>query len=138
MQSAFLYPLGVIAAFGLAACVATQTAEPIPTGAQDFADYCAGCHGSKGLGDGPDAEGLATKPANLTQLTAKNGGHFPATGTMAQIWGYTGGKGNRVMPEFAPLLDGEVVPYDGGDGILTPTPIRLVQLSEYVKSLQAK
>jgi hypothetical protein len=28
--------------------------------------------------------------------------------------------------------------FDGGDGIATPTPIRLVQLSEYVQSLQVK
>lgn len=137
MPSAFTYPLAVVAAFGLAACVLTTAAEPVATGAQDFADYCAACHGPSGKGDGPMARELTTKPADLTQLTAKNGGTFPHTGTMAQIWGYTGGKGDRVMPEFAPLLDGEMVPYDGGDGILTPTPIRLVQLSEYVKSLQA-
>jgi hypothetical protein len=26
--------------------------------------------------------------------------------------------------------------FDGGDGILTPTPLRLVQLGQYVQSLQ--
>ena len=40
------------------------------------------------------------------------------------------------MPEFASLLDGQLVPFDGGDGIETPTPLRLVQLAEYVKGLQ--
>jgi len=30
------------------------------------------------------------------------------------------------------------VPYDAGDGISSPTPLRLVQLAEYVESLQAK
>lgn len=138
MQRAFIFPIVTVAGLILTACVLGPQPEPTPTGAQDFTDYCADCHGPKGLGDGPAAEGLATKPADLTQLTAKNGGTFPATGTMAQIWGYTGAKGDRVMPEFAPLLDGEMVPYDGGDGIMTPTPIRLVQLSEYVKSLQPK
>lgn len=42
------------------------------------------------------------------------------------------------MPDFGPLLQGEMVPYDGGDGILSPTPIRLVELAEYLKTLQAK
>ncbi len=63
-------------------------------------------------------------------------GVYPSTRVMAQIWGYTGGKSDRVMPEFAALLDGELVPFDGGDGIATPTPIRLVQLAEYIESLQ--
>ena len=40
------------------------------------------------------------------------------------------------MPQFRPLLQGELVPYDGGDGIATPTPVRLVQIAEYRKSLQ--
>ena len=40
------------------------------------------------------------------------------------------------MPSFAPLLDGDLVGYDGGDGIASPTPVRLVQVAEYLKSLQ--
>ena len=40
------------------------------------------------------------------------------------------------MPEFGPLLQGDLVPYDGGDGIATPTPVRLVQITEYLKALQ--
>ena len=89
-------------------------------------------------GDGDAAAGLARKPANLTRLSAKNGGKFPTTRVMAQIWGYAGAKGRGVMPDFGPLLQGDMVPYDGGDGIETPTPIRLVQLAEYLKVLQAK
>jgi hypothetical protein len=40
------------------------------------------------------------------------------------------------MPSFAPLLDGQLVGYDGGDGIESPTPVRLVQVAEYLKSIQ--
>lgn len=138
MQRVFLYPLGMIALFGLAACVLPGAQkEEQTTGAADFATFCAGCHGAGGAGDGEMAAGLEKRPADLTTLSAKNGGVFPATRVMAQIWGYTGGKdGGRVMPKFAALLDGELVPYDGGDGIASPTPIRLVQLAEYVKALQ--
>jgi len=39
------------------------------------------------------------------------------------------------MPNFGPLLQGEMILCDGGDGILTPMPIRLVQLAEYVTGL---
>ena len=64
------------------------------------------------------------------------GGIFVEQGVVEQ--GYTGKKGSGVMPDFGPLLEGETVPYDGGDGIETPTPIRLVQLAEYLKTIQVK
>ena len=119
----------------LAACM-LPVPEPVPTGAEDFATYCAVCHGDTGKGDGAMAGSLDRRPADLTRLAARNGGVFPATRAMSHIWGYTDGRDDsRVMPTFGPLLQGELIPYDGGDGILTPTPIRLVQLSEYVKGL---
>ena len=137
MQRVFLYPLGMIALLGLAACVLPGAkVDDGPTGADDFGAFCASCHGVTGVGNGELAGGLAKAPANLTTLSARNGGAYPSTRVMAQIWGYTGAKSDRVMPEFAALLDGELVPFDGGDGIATPTPIRLVQLAEYVESLQ--
>ena len=78
---------------------------------------------------------MPKKPANLTVLAKNNGGTFPMTRVMAHIWGYAQENG-RVMPKFAPLLDGNMVLFDSGDGIQTPTPVRLVQLGQYVKSLQ--
>ncbi|MFN4203405.1 MAG: c-type cytochrome [Tabrizicola sp.] len=124
----------LVAALGLAACVAKERA---PTGAEDFATYCAACHGTAGKGDGPGAEGLDRRPADLTRIAARNGGVFPGTRVMAKIWGYTGGRdGASPMPQFGPLLQGDLVPYDGGDGIATPTPVRLVQIAEYLKALQ--
>ncbi|SNX68903.1 hypothetical protein SAMN05878503_102341 [Cereibacter ovatus] len=116
----------------LAACVAQPD---IPSARADFTALCAGCHGDGGRGDGDMADTLDQKPADLTTLAARNKGAFPGTRVMAQIWGYAK-PGGRVMPEFAVLLDSEVVPYDGGDGILTPTPIRLVQLEQYLRTLQ--
>jgi mono/diheme cytochrome c family protein len=120
----------VLAALMLGGCV--QAARP----SSDFATYCAVCHGAQGMGDGPAAEGLAKKPADLTRLSARNGGEFPTTRVMSQIWGYAGGKGHGVMPEFAPLMAGDKVLFDGGDGIATPTPERLVALAEYLKGIQ--
>jgi hypothetical protein len=84
---------------------------------------------------------LDRKPADLTRLSARNGGVFPATKVMAKIWGYTGVAPGRQdtaspMPEFGPLLQGELVPYDGGDGIATPTPVRLVGIADYLRTVQ--
>lgn len=131
-----LSPLaGLPLVLALAACVEKA---PAPDPAADYADYCAACHGPAGKGDGVAAEGLTKKPADLTQLAARNGGTFPTTRVMAQIWGYAKAKGRGVMPDFAPMMAGELVPYDGGDGIDTPTPVRLVALAEYLKTLQAE
>ena len=124
----------MIPVLALAACVEK---EKVPSGAEDFATFCSACHGLGGKGDGDAAATLDRKPADLTRLSARNGGVFPGTRVMAKIWGYTGGKGDHaVMPEFAALLDSDLVAYDGGDGIATPTPVRLVQISEYLETLQ--
>jgi mono/diheme cytochrome c family protein len=127
----------IILPLALAACV---DQEP-PTGSEDFATFCAACHGMGGRGDGEMAAVLDRKPTDLTRLSARNKGVFPGTRVMAKIWGYTGVKPGHVadaspMPEFGPLLQGDLVPYDGGDGIATPTPARLVQLAEHVRLLQ--
>ena len=122
----------------LAACVKSALPEPEPTGAQDFANYCASCHGAGGKGDGPAAAGLGKKPADLTQLAGPDG-KIPMTRVMSKIWGYTRAPDGTLMPRFAPLLESDqMVLFDSGDGIPTPTPRRLVQLAEYLQTIQAK
>lgn len=121
----------------LAACL--PLAKKVPTGAEDFATYCAACHGDAGKGDGPMADTLDKRPADLTRISAKNRGTFPMARVMSKIWGYARTPDGVVMPQFAPLLEGEkMVLFDSGDGIQTPTPLRLVQLGEYVRDMQTK
>ncbi len=127
--------LAMIPISALCIVAACTPPEPAPTGAEDFASYCAVCHGSDGKGNGALATTLDARPADLTRLARRNGGVFPATRVMAKIWGYAGAPPDGVMPDFGPLLAGDLVPFDGGDGIMTPTPVRLVQLAEYVKAL---
>ncbi len=117
----------------LSACLPSE--PEVPTGAEDFAMLCAPCHGSKGDGQGDFGDSLGKKPANLTTLAVRNGGKFPMARVMSKIWGYAKEDG-RVMPQFAPLLETGMVLFDSGDGIATPTPLRLVQLAEYLKTLQ--
>ncbi len=126
----------MLLSLALPMAIGACTEQEMPSGAEDFATYCAACHGMSGKGDGEGAEGLAKRPADLTQLSARNGGAFPGTRVMAKIYGYTGRDSGSAMPQFGPLLQGDLMPYDGGDGIATPTPMRLVQLAEHLKTLQ--
>ena len=65
---------------------AAQTLEA-ESGHTLFVTYCASCHGRSGHGDGPVAEGLRVRPADLTQLAKKNGGMFPMEKTRRIIDG---------------------------------------------------
>ena len=64
---------------------------------------------------------------------------LPMARVMSKIWGYAKAPDGTVMPQFAPLLEGDqMVLFDSGDGISTPTPLRLVQLAEHIQTLQGK
>lgn len=131
--------VAVYAAAGAALVAACEAPPPTSevAGRGLYTDYCAACHGSAGRGDGPAAAGLAARPADLTQLAAANGGSFPVLRVMGRIYGYGQGRpGADPMPEFGPLLDGETMLADLGDGVLTPTPVKLVALVNYLGYLQ--
>ena len=131
------YSLGLMALglVTLAACL--PPAAPPATGSQDFEALCSACHGPTGVGDGPAAEGLDAKPADLTGLAARNGGTFPTAQVMNKIWGYARGEGEPgVMPEFGPLLESPTVLVDLGDGVMTPTPARLIDIGNYLATIQ--
>ncbi|MDP3861791.1 MAG: c-type cytochrome [Phaeovulum sp.] len=120
-----------LATLPLAACLPA----PVPTGAADYAAFCAACHGPTGKGDGLRAYGLGKPLPDLTSIAARNGGSFPRAKVMTQIWGYARATPTPGMPTFSTLLEGRTVLYDSGDGILTPTPLRLVQLAEFVEGM---
>ncbi|NNK77230.1 MAG: c-type cytochrome [Litoreibacter sp.] len=104
-----------------------------------YSENCAACHGSSGTGDGPMAAALSPKPSDLTTLTMRNGGIFPRISVMSTIDGYNRATLERAsMPRFGDFLEGNLVPVDLGDGVLTPTPVDLLALADYVESLQQK
>lgn len=112
---------------------------PGPTdGRALFMQNCAVCHGEDGRGNGPMARAMKKAPANLTLISVRHGDQFPRAKVMSIIDGYArsdlSGPG---MPEFGALLEGDLVPYDSGDGTLTPTPRKLVALAEYLETIQA-
>ncbi|HSG57438.1 MAG TPA: c-type cytochrome, partial [Paracoccaceae bacterium] len=65
------------AAVVLGAGAGFAQAEDMDPGQATYTQYCAGCHGMAGKADGPMAEQLTVKVADLTQLTKNNDGVFP-------------------------------------------------------------
>ena len=62
------------------ACLAAEEPEMTLTareGERLYEYYCRSCHGDKATGDGPTAEVLTVKPADLTILSKNNDGKFP-------------------------------------------------------------
>ena len=103
-----------------------------------FDQYCVSCHGTDGTGNGPAAEGLAKRPADLTRIAEQNGGSFPMVKVMSQIDGYTRRNDyGSVMPELgAALQEGPIVMVETAHGVRTPTPANLVALAEYLRGIQ--
>ena len=120
----------------VAGCMQAEMPEA-PEGQALYAENCAMCHGAGGKGDGVLADGLATRPSDLTVISRNNGDIFPRADVMSQIDGYTrGALGDQNMPEFGLLLKGPTVPVDAGDGVMTPTPRPLAALMAYLESIQ--
>ena len=108
--------------------------EPIkPVAASDagamFQSYCAPCHGKTGKGDGPAAAALKKTPADLTKISARNGGKFPEVQVKRYIEGLdeVAAHGSRDMPMWGELF--RALSRDTAQ-------IRVQALSDYVKGLQ--
>ncbi|MDB6176148.1 cytochrome c [Paracoccus sp. Z330] len=134
MRQTILGGVGFLAVAGV--IVACAPDAQITTARKDYQQFCADCHGRDGKGDGALAASLDPRPADLTQIAARNGGSFPESRVMSHIDGYTTGTTHSAMPAFGDLLEGRTVLYDSGDGIETPTPWRLVALMEYLEGMQ--
>jgi mono/diheme cytochrome c family protein len=81
----------------------SQTVAPAGSADGDghvlYSTHCASCHGTGGHGDGPVAASLRRRPADLTQLAAKNGGTFPSAKAHRIVDGRdVGAHGNAEMP----------------------------------------
>ena len=104
-------------------------ADDADEGADYFANYCATCHGVEAKGNGPMADLLTVPPADLTQLSARNGGEFPLDRVVRRIDGTMdvaahGGP----MPLFGLLLQGpsEAIMAPDGSEIVAPEAIAMI------------
>ncbi|MCW8842579.1 MAG: cytochrome c [Rhodobacteraceae bacterium] len=116
----------------------TQDMPENREGAAIYAENCAMCHGATGRGNGEAAAGMTPAPADLTLLARDNGGAFPVSRVLSQVDGYLKGEkgGGDDMPEFGALLEGDLVPVETDDGVMTPTPRPLAALLAYLETVQ--
>lgn len=114
-----------------------QEADP-EFGRELFQTYCWQCHGSDATGDGPMAEMLAISTPDLTELSARNSGRFPAARIAQKIDGRApllahGGD----MPIFGPVLESDqTIPLRLSDGQPMILPLPLADLVAYLESVQ--
>ena len=81
-----------IAVFAIALTLAQSVAglaaaQDAAAGGRTYATFCASCHGAAGRGDGPVASLLTVPAADLTTLSARNGGVFPVAEVVFRIDG---------------------------------------------------
>ena len=115
----------------------------VTSGASDFRQYCAQCHGPSGIGNGPVAPALKKKPANLTLLSKNNGGVFPEQEVRDFISGVkiAEGHGTREMPIWGYAFMFRQASHTGTGGApLSQDQVnhKIDRLVEYVKTLQVQ
>jgi mono/diheme cytochrome c family protein len=104
------------------------------TGKELFREYCAVCHGLEANGKGPAASALNVKPANLTEIAARNSGKFPEIRVQRTINGEDhsiAAHGSRDMPIWGPIFRSVSSNPDLGT-------VRVYNLVKYVESIQVK
>lgn len=126
----------------VSAAVAQQTKVkrvPAPytspaSGEEMYKAYCASCHGLDGKGNGPAAPALKTPATDLTKLAAAHGGQFPDTKVYGVIKGDSAvaAHGSKDMPVWGPIFRAV------SSGRESETHMRLVNLTNYIKSIQGK
>jgi mono/diheme cytochrome c family protein len=112
-----------------------KTVHLIPSleGSDLFHSYCASCHGADGKGDGPAAKALTAKVADLTTISKRNGGVFPAKRVERTIAGDDAilAHGSREMPIWGPIFHQVEQDRDLGH-------IRLRNVTQYIETIQQK
>ena len=113
-----------------------QDAASIADGRREFLQYCAVCHGTNGKGKGPMAEQLKIQPADLTQISRKNGGQFPFWSTYRFIDGREEVKehGPRAMPIWGAEFHKEAG--SGNPDAESQVRERILRLVYYLQSIQ--
>jgi len=110
----------------------TSTAKELP-GAEIYRIYCASCHGPDGKGAGPAAAALKKTPPDLTLISKRNKGEFPAFRIAHIIDGYEieAVHGSRDMPVWGDYFRDR----NRDEAVLA---LREHNLTEYLRSIQQK
>ncbi|WP_421696594.1 c-type cytochrome [Aestuariivirga sp.] len=117
--------------------------EALEQGKADFNRLCAPCHGENGKGDGPQAEHLPKKPADLTVITTKYG-RFPQDRVFETIAGLDmpDGHGTREMPIWGDVFVtegvGQSTRIEDAMKASDDASRRIAGLVHYIESIQGK
>ncbi len=126
-------------ALGFVLASAQNREQPPPIrpveGANIFKDFCAPCHGLDGRGKGPVSRNLKQEVPDLTRLSRRNGGKFPA-GQVRNTLMFGGNQaltahGSRGMPIWGPIF--HEIEFDRDLGY-----VRLEDVTKYLESIQRK
>jgi mono/diheme cytochrome c family protein len=114
----------------------TQQHDPGPltqslNGRDIYRAHCATCHGIDGKGDGPVAPALTTKMPDLSTISQRSGGVFPAARVRKIILGdeVILSHGSREMPIWGMIFHQIQQDRDYGE-------VRLQNVTDYLKSIQ--
>lgn len=105
------------------------------SGQQMYTTYCAVCHGATGIGNGPAATALKVPPANLSLLSRKNNGVFPAAhvASVLEFGVENPAHGTAVMPIWGDLML-SLHPNSNSNAIEMHQ--RVANLTNYLKQIQ--
>lgn len=122
----------VLAGIGQADVVFAQPEIGGASGSAIFENYCAACHGRSARGDGPLADSLKTRPADLTMMAKRNGGSFSADQASKIIDGRNPvkGHGGGDMPIWGDAFAKSTDPM--------PVEEKIRRLVMYLQSIQVK
>jgi mono/diheme cytochrome c family protein len=137
MTSTFCKTLLVVALLVAGPAGAAGELEPFMdySGDQLFQRFCASCHGRAGNGDGPVASSFKVMIPDLTRLSQRAGGRFPAKRVLEIIDGRAvlPEHGTRPMPVWGYEFEAQVPPDQPGRATAQTLIYRLV---EHLRSMQ--
>ncbi len=122
--------------------IASVNAQGIDIGQREYKAHCAFCHGLEGKGDGPSANMIRGKVADLTILQQNNKGIFPFKRVYEIIDGREAlaAHGSRDMPIWGDVYSREAMDWYLPQGMDKDAFIRgrILALAEYISRLQQK
>ena len=127
----------VSGAVSASAQISNQRQPPIRPveGASIFRNYCAACHGLEGRGNGPASKALKREVPDLTRLSQRNDGAFPALHVRTIIMfgadDLLPAHGSKEMPIWGPIFHEIEFDRDLGN-------VRLENVTKYLESIQRK
>ncbi|WP_093419023.1 c-type cytochrome [Tranquillimonas alkanivorans] len=104
------------------------------TARQDYAAFCAGCHGADGSGTGPTARDWPRPVPDLRTLATRNGGPFPTAYVVSTLLGRDRPDAHGAMPRFWGDIGGDLTVLDTPEGGVR-VPERALALARYVERL---